>query len=273
VHFNNSSVMMILKGIHVTKKKIQLVVIFIGLIGSGSVYAQPDAPVNSERYEYDYPELSVVPRASDRLKLEAGKEHDRKFINFLPVQISALSTLVSGISALTPSNSGPGAVGIGVGLGWLVTTAALSFTQSPYSSGNQRISSMPKSTIREQLTRERIAEEEIQSAADLGNKVKWLSWATNFAASAYMVTQFKAAPFLDLSGNPAPAQSDFTRAAEYASLALAFVPLFFKFHWNEVYETQTDYKKRIYAPVATATFFQDPVSHRLTSGMAVKFSF
>jgi hypothetical protein len=65
----------------------------------------------------------------------------------------------------------------------------------------------------------------------------------------------------------------FTQGLQYGSLILAFTPLIFKFHWNDVLDTQADYKKRVYAPVAMTTLLEDPVSHLFVPGMLLKFSF
>ncbi|MEO7165299.1 MAG: hypothetical protein ABI041_20435 [Bdellovibrionia bacterium] len=257
------------------QKNIQIIILLSGFYLTGTAHAESTSPENVGRYEYDYPELSVVPRASERLKLESEKEQIRKFTNFLPVQISALSTLISGVASRDSSNSAASSVAMGVGIGWLVYTATLSLTYEPYLSGHRRVGPMAKNSLREQLTRERFAEEEIRSAAEMGNRIKWLSFVSNLGASIFMLSEFKETGSFNSSGNllTGSARSEFTHGLELASLVLAFAPIIFKFHWSEVFDTQTEYKKRIYAPVALTTFFENSVTHRLMTGLMVKFSF
>lgn len=243
----------------------------LAIFSSTLSYAEGTRSSSPERYEYDYPELSVVPRASDRLRLEAEKEPERKFTTFIPLQVSALATTVAGLSATGAYNSVPGSIATGVGLTWLAATTILAVSYDPYTSAYTRIGSMPKNTVREQLARERAAEEEIKAAATLGNKIRWLSWLSNLGASIYILAQ---------SNNPTNnippggmGESDFTRGLAIASTALSFVPYIFKFHWNEVQESQTDYKKRIYAPVVMSTLIQDPATHSYVPGLLYQVSF
>lgn len=65
--------------------------------------------------KFDYPELTMVPRSSDRLQSEAESEAGRRWTTYLPVQISAVSTLAAGIATYDANQPGQALLGMGVG--------------------------------------------------------------------------------------------------------------------------------------------------------------
>src|SRR4051812_44432216 len=80
--------------------------------------------------EFDYPELLVTPRASERIATESGQEASRRWTTLIPEQVSALGTLTAGIiqsqgdtSTLRDVDSGK--VGIGVGTALLAASFAI----------------------------------------------------------------------------------------------------------------------------------------------------
>ncbi len=215
--------------------------------------------------QFDYPELSVVPRASERLATEAQKEPDRKMTTFLPVQGASLVTLVAGFMSFDPQAPGPGLAGIGVGGGWLLLSTYLAMTYRPYTSGLATVSAMPKGTTREQLTRERAAEEVIKGAGHAGRRLNWLFLLSNFGAAGYMVA---------MSGkSPAAPVSQFGTVLQMASILTSFLPVVFSYHWGDVEDEQAEYKKRIYGPIAQPTLLFDRGTQSYTPGMAVSLRF
>ncbi len=215
--------------------------------------------------EFEYPELSVTPRASDRLEMEAAKETQKRWTTHIPIQVSALATLTAGVlqfgstDLVKDPDKRAGWAGILVGGGWLAATALMATNYQPYGSAQQDVSALPRKSQREQLTRERIAEERINAAARLGRKIQWLSVLTNAGAAIYM------------NSNAEP--GSFSKVVDGATIAFAVAPLFFRYHWIDVAEEQRDYKKRIYAPVASATVFAEPGSGRLAPGLALALGF
>ncbi len=232
---------------------------------------------NEHNDSYDYPELSVVPRASARLQSEAQREADREWTNFLPIQLSGLATLAAGVAAFDPSDPSAGHLGIGIGAGWLVLTGVLSVTYEPYRSAYRYdVGPMPKGTIREQLAREREAEEDIKSIAAMGERLKWLSVVTNLGTSIYMIAKSGSNSNSCVNcPNSSTTSSANTTAQGFgiASAAISLFPLIFRFHWHDVAESQMDYKKRIFAPVANVTFFHDPMTGKEVPGMALSLRF
>ncbi len=201
-----------------------------------TVRAEEPSPIT-----FHYPELLVTPRASARLETEAKRETKTRWSTHLPLQASALTTLFAGTMQL--SNKNPvkdpdgysGITGVATGAGWLAITLWLSASHEPYADGASEISAMPHKSDREELARERAAEESIHRAAALGQKLRWLSVISNVAASTYMLSN--------------SVNQSFSRTVDAAALVMAFTPLVFPNHWTVVAEEQQNYKKRIYGPI------------------------
>jgi hypothetical protein len=192
-----------------------------------------------------YPELEVVPRASQRLRTEAIYENKNAWKTHLSLQVSALSTLVAGVVAIDSpkkdasqaerdNNEWSSQLGILVGGGWLATTLVMSGSYKPYRSAWLKVKKMPKGSQAEELARERTAEEGLYTPARLGTRLKYLSIVTNALASAYII------------GNG----SDEVKVAGSLSLLLALNPLIFDYRWGWVADQHREYKKKIYGPVA-----------------------
>jgi hypothetical protein len=215
--------------------------------------------------QYDYPELSVVPRASDRIHLEAEKEGSRQWVDFIPIQLSAVATLAAGVVSNNSNSPGASYVGIGVGGAWLLTSVVLAASYHPYTSADQAVSVLPKGSIREQLTRERISEEEIQSISAAGERLKWLSVVSNLGTSIYLLSRSDSG--IDQS------KKNLMKGFQIAAAVASLTPLVFGFHWHDVYVEQKEYKKRIYAPVANATVFVDPSTQKMIPGLVLSMGF
>jgi hypothetical protein len=214
--------------------------------------------------EYEYPELLVTPRASERLEMETRKEAAAKWTRMVPLQVSALSTFAAGVLQFGNVNlsrdSGEYSpwVGLGVGGGWLAVTAALSAMYQPYASGVAEVKAIQGNGKREQLARERMAEEAIDAAAALGRRLMWLSVATNFVASAYMLSKAET--------------SSMAQVADGVAMALALTPLLFQSRWQDVAAEQRDYKKKIYGPIASGGFLPT-ADGKVVPGMTLSFMF
>lgn len=216
--------------------------------------------------ELDYPELTVTPRASERLDMESKKETNSRWTKFIPLQVSALSTFTAGLlySAKPTTNplENPGAMkfaGLAVGGGWIAATLVLSAMHTPYQSSNAEVSALPKGTTREKLTRERLAEEAIDGAASLGRKLTWLSVITNVGANAAMLSKVESGSFsMILCG---------------VGAAAAFTPLIFGTNWGTVAAEQREYKKKIYAPVASFIVVPSPEDGSPLANASLSFRF
>lgn len=215
--------------------------------------------------EYQYPELLVTPRASERLGIEAKKEHENRFTTWLPLQVSAVSTMAAGLLQLgskDPTKDSTGwspMAGIAVGGGWIATTALLSAYYRPYQKGLASTQAYSGSGTKDQLTRERLAEEAIDAPAFLSRRLMWLSLLTNAGASAYMVANVKSQTAAQI--------------ADFIAIGASLTPLLFPIRYQSIANDQASYKKKIYGPVSSGFFISDRNSGKVSPGVVLAFMF
>ena len=107
--------------------------------------------------------------------------------------------------------------------------------------------------------RERYSEEAIHSAARLAGRLKWLSVLTHLGTNIYMAAEAK--------------NSSFSQVMDGVGAAFALAPLVFRPHWQDVCDEQESYKKRIYAPIASATILGEPGTGHVAPGAVISMSF
>lgn len=195
-----------------------------------------------------YPELEVTPRATERLKMLVEKEKKNHLFSQLPMQISAISTLTTGLLQLSDvdttkdlAKKSPNA-GIVVGAAWIGINYYVGQKYHIYEDVLADISRIPGNTPRDQLIRERIAEEGINRAARLAVRLKWISVATNLGANGYMLKNAKKESSAQVMGA--------------FSILASFAPLLFVSDWETVAADQSAYKKRVYGPIFTTSIFE-----------------
>lgn len=215
--------------------------------------------------EFEYPELAVAPRASERVETEAARESQAKWTH-LSVQAPSAMTMLAGIALFangtddTPTRTWPKTapwVGIGVGAAWIGVTEWVLKRNPPYAIGAKDLATMPKKSVREQLVRERRAEEALEHADSIAKKLKYFSVLTNLGASAYMGAAAK--------------NGSFGRTVAVASAVTSLTPLFFAHPWEKTAAAQRDYKKRIYGPVANVGLLQRNSRGDVSPGLLVSF--
>ncbi len=212
--------------------------------------------------DFSYPELTITPRATERLDLEAKR--GSSFLDHWPIQASALVTLSAGViqsSEDQRKSAGNKAylAGVAIGSGWLVTTAVLAAMYDPYRSALAEVSGLPQKTQREQLIRERLAEEAIDNAAALGRRLAWISFATNLAAGAVLVQNASKGGLSEVMG--------------ISTMATSVLPLIFKYRWQTVANEQRDYKKKIYSPIASTAVMAEPGTGKLAPALTLALNF
>ena len=213
--------------------------------------------------KYDYPELMVTPSASKRLMLEANKEKDRRLFYNSPIQISGLTTLTTGLLMLgqTDKQSDPdmyGAyAGISVGAGWLLISYYAG--RRTFQRGYDSIKNMPVSSKRQQLEKERLAEEELEDIRSMGTRLLILSTITNLASSIYMTSQSKEDSLASFTG--------------IVSAITALAPIIFPSPWRKPAAEHQRYKKRIYGPIASGTLLYEPKVGKAAPGLLLSYSF
>jgi hypothetical protein len=218
--------------------------------------------------EFEYPELAVAPRASERVESEAAHENDDRWVH-ASLEAPAVMTILSGFMvARSGTNTGSAsnprdwaqyapATGVGLGVAWLGLTEFFLKRNPPYGAAAKDLAAMPKKTTREQLVRERRAEEALENSASIARKLKYFSFLTNAGVGVFMAS--------------AARDGSFGKTFAIASVATALTPLLFSHPWEKTADAQRDYKKRIYGPVATATLLQRNARGDVAPGVVVAF--
>lgn len=228
-----------------------------GLLTSSLVFGQT---VN-----FEYPELMVTPKASERLVIEYNRENRRGVWEHLPMEVSALSTAIAGTFQLFDYNKDKDPdgyspyVGLITGAFWMGVGAYMGEVYRPYRRSVAELKKLPSANAREQLMRERLAEESIYNIEQLATKMVWASFATNLGASVYMISKAE-----DKSA---------ALVASSISAVLSFAPVLFPHPWREAGEYHREYKKKIYRPIASAALLYDQTSGHYLPGMQMALSF
>jgi hypothetical protein len=225
--------------------------------------------INQKAYSadsYNYPELMVSPRASERIRLEMDRENSGGiFKNHKGLQLAGLTTLIAGV--LQSSNVDVGSdteknspkIGMLIGGGWVIATALLDTKYKPYKSGFKRTKKIIGKSKRDQLTKERLSEEAINHAASLGKRLDYLGVVTNLLAGGYMMASVK--------------KDTISEVTNILAMVTAFTPLIFKNYWRRVAKTQNSYKKKVYGPITFSPVLFDQTTKSYVSGARFAFTF
>ncbi len=211
-----------------------------------------------------YPELQVVPRASERLVLEAKSED---LFTHWPIQISGLATLFVGFTAKStqrPDLSDKqksdattiAAATFAVGLGWIAGTAILA-AQHPYRAGSNAVNKNTGKDERSTLLRERLSEEALERPARVMRVLETVSIVTNFSVNAMAAVH----------------ATDSGKITAGLGALMAFLPLMFEDHSISVFEKHTEYKRKIYTPVKSASLSFDGQSKTFTPMTQLTWAF
>lgn len=212
-----------------------------------------------------YPELQVVPRASERLRMEARAEKGNWFFAHWPVELSGLATLAVGLtnskrddlSANEKDNQKTvNMLTTGVGVGWIVGGVLLG-AQKPYARGMRSVQRSSGKDERSALMRERLAEEALERPAKIMRVLQHVSVATNFTMNAL------SAVYADDQG----------QVMAGVAAVLSFLPYMFEDPSIAVHEKHIEYKRKIYTPVKGASLWMDPETKRLTPMTTLAWTF
>lgn len=220
--------------------------------------------VNAEE-KNDYPELQVTPKASERIALESEYEKVKPWSFQSPITYSAIVTIAASmvqggkIDLKKDPEENSKKVGLLVGGSWLALNAYMAYQYQGYSSAHSKISSLPAKTAREQLIKERMAEEEINQLGRIGKTMKWASFATNFVAGGYMLSKAK--------------KDSNAQVFDGVAIAASFLPLIFSNHFESVSNEQHQYKKKIFGTISSHFLFQDPTSNNWVPGVGFVATF
>lgn len=190
----------------------------------------------------DYPELQVVPRASQRLKMESTEEGDNWWYVHWPLYVSALATAGFGSTASqslrddlneTEKNDAKSATLAArtVGVSWFLGTMLLA-SRKPYQKGYKRIRGFSGSGRSNELMRERLSEEVLEKTAHQFKVLSYVSVFTNMAVAGY------AGSFL----------TDRGRLTAAVTGMLSLLPIIFDDWYVYNYNKHLEYKRNIFAP-------------------------
>ena len=214
-----------------------------------------------------YPELQVVPRASERLKMEAKSESSTWWMTHWPIELAGLVTLYVGTSSkgmrsddLTSKEKKDAntvaSLTTAVGAAWVIGGIALG-AQRPYGWGNSAVSKVAGKDERSALLRERLAEEALERPAKTMRVLEHLAVASNVALNAVTVRYSNEKGMV---------------TAGIATL-VSFLPYMFEDPTISVYNKHIEYKKKIYAPLKTVSMHFDPFSKELTPMSTLVWTF
>ena len=196
----------------------------------------------------DYPELQVVPRASERVELEASQEREGgAWFNQWALLLSGASSYLAASntnSALTNAQTyQTNAVTAGQTMALVTFSAGLYYAISqPYTSVNDKMKKQKVTSKRQLLLRERMAEENMERIAKQYRIISTTTLLGSLTVNALLSTY----------GN--------TNSAIfcYASMIVQIAGLIFPSSYSTAAEKQNEYKHRIYAPLPISSFEKNP---------------
>ncbi len=206
----------------------------------------------------DYPELQVVPKASERLVMEAEYESDYWYTKNWTMFASSLATYYAStqtkgkyhteIPTDDEKNKADSAVQVAsiVGISGMLASFILPIMK-PYAGGVQSLRSAKGRDKRQALLRERLAEEILERQASTQRVISTVSVIANFAASSQLIGKVATS----------------TEKYAYVSLGLAFLPWLFSSRESQAYEKHLEYKKKIYTPISSIDFLVSPKTGKL----------
>lgn len=251
-----------------------------GVIVAMSVAAVIVPRAHAAVEKFDYPELMVTPRASDRVEMEAQKEDSRRWSSQLPTLVPAAAVFAAGVVQLGHTNpvddpnKGGALAGMVAGGGWLAYSIISALTENAYSVAAQELKAMPKGTVREQLTRERMAEEALRRRARQARLTRYLATVTLVGASAFMYTTAQESNKVYTDANGVVTTGNGTsRSLDLGAAVISLAPLFFPSHFEEIHKQQEAYKKRIFAPVASSALLPVASTGGYVPGMLLTWKF
>lgn len=216
----------------------------------------------------DYPELQVVPRASDRLAMETQNEREYGWVAFWPYQVSSIVTILAGnrlrgnykedvITDQQKKDSDNVALSaMAVGVGGLGLSVFL-IRSDLYGDSYRRIKAMKTTDKRSELMRERLAEEALEKPAHLINMLTTVSVALNGLANVAVASQ---------------ANGD-VRAYAAVGLVASFLPWMFANRYVDNWDKHLEYKRKIYTPLVGFDWQYHKDSREFVPQLSANWSF
>lgn len=216
----------------------------------------------------NYPELQVVPRASDRLAMETQNEREYGWVAFWPYQVSSIATILAGnrlrgnykvdvVSDQEKRDSDNIAMSaMAVGVGGLGLSIFL-IKSDLYGDSYRRIKAMKTGDKRGELMRERLAEEALEKPAHLINMLTTVSVTLNGLANVAIASQ---------------ANGD-VRAYAAVGLVASFLPWMFSNRYVDNWDKHLEYKRKIYTPLVGFDWQYHKDSREFVPQLSANWSF
>lgn len=216
----------------------------------------------------DYPELQVVPRASDRLAMETQNERQYGWVAFWPYQVSSIATLLAGsrlrgnyrpdvVTAQQKKDSdNVGMAAMAIGAGGLGLSVFL-IASDLYGDSYRKIKAMKPTDRRGELLKERLSEEALEKPAQLINMLTTVSVTLNLLANGAVLGQ---------------ANGD-VRAYAAVGAAAAFLPWMFSNRYVDNWNKQLEYKRKIYTPLVGLNWQYQPQSREMQPQLSAHWRF
>ncbi|WP_413288362.1 hypothetical protein [Bdellovibrio sp. HCB337] len=216
----------------------------------------------------DYPELQVVPRATDRLLMETQNEREYGWIAFWPYQVSSIATILAGnrlrgnykadvdTDAEKKDSDNVGMAAMAVGIGGLGLSIFL-IKSDLYGDSFRRVKAVKVTDKRSELMRERLAEEALEKPAHLINMLTTISVTLNLAANLAVLSQ---------------ANGD-VRAYAAVGVAASFLPWMFSNRYVDNWNKHLEYKRKIYTPLVGWDLQYVPKSQQFQPQLTANWSF
>lgn len=216
----------------------------------------------------DYPELQVVPRASDRLAMETQNEREYGWLAFWPYQVSSLTTLVAGNQLRgnyttwnddeqekkDSDNVAMAAMALGAGgLGLSIFLIKMDL----YGDAYRRVKAVKGTDRRSELLRERLSEEALEKPSQLINMLTTVSVTSNLLANTAVLSQ----------------SNGDVRAYAAVGLLASFLPWMFKNRYVDNWDKQLEYKRKIYTPLIGLNYQYNPDAKKLQPQLTMNWKF
>jgi hypothetical protein len=198
----------------------------------------------------DYPELQVVPRASERIEAESATEKDGgAWLNQWGFLLGGSSTLMAATatnSALTnPQTYQQNAVLVSQSLGALTLGVGVYFALSqPYATAFEKTRKQKVTTKRQLLMRERASEEQLERIALQHRVISQGALLSNLVANGFLSTY----------------GTQTSQVYCYGAMIIQLAALMFPNSYVTAWEKQNEYKHKIYSPLPLTGLQSDPVT-------------
>ena len=207
-----------------------------------------------------YPELLVVPKASERLQMEADREKN-EILNGYELYLASVGvTMLSGVfsqlnkDSRNPDNEKVNYLTMGVGAAFSGVAAYLALSGTPYLNADKLIKKMPADNEKLQLIKERIAEERIDEIARFNKRLRYFTSFAQIGLGIALMATSSVEDHDEDSDTHRDIKNTNSIYAGGANIAAALFNIFLCHPSETVSGKQKEYKKKIYTYLLPAVY-------------------